>query len=164
MNLPPNKKYLRPFMPKMVPKLKMLRIYWTLTHDILNNLISILMSKIIFIKYLPTVQPKLVSKLKLLRIYWYMVHSIFQICQSRFWCQKSFLLNTYNLLGLNWSQNGKYSWFIEIWHIRYFECPNLNFDFKNYFVSNIYQLLGPNWSQRKICLEFVEIWSKIQFW
>ena len=51
------------------------------TCDISN--ISILMSKIIFIKYLPPVQPKLVPKSKVLRIYWNLTHSIFRICQSR---------------------------------------------------------------------------------
>ena len=49
------------------------------TFDISNILISILMSKIIFIKYLPLLRPKLVPKLKVLRIYW---NSIFQIYQN----------------------------------------------------------------------------------
>ena len=61
-------KYLPPAKNKLVPKLKMMRIYWNLVHVIP---ISVLMSKIIFIKYLTPVRPKLVPKLKLkvLRIY-----------------------------------------------------------------------------------------------
>ena len=80
-----------------------------------NIPILILMSKIIFIKYLPPVQPKLVPKLKVLRIYWNLAHSIFQICQSRFWCQKWFLLSIYHLLGPDWFQYEKCSELIEIW-------------------------------------------------
>ena len=78
----------------------MLRIYWNLgTFDISNIPISILMSKIIFIKYVPLAQPKLILDLKLLRVYWNVAHSIFQICQSGFWCQKWFLWNIYQLPG-----------------------------------------------------------------
>ena len=93
-------KYLAPVWPKLVPRLKMVRIYWNLgTFDISNIPISILMSKIIFIKYVPLAQPKLILDLKLLRVYWNVAHSIFQICQSGFWCQKWFLWNIYQLPG-----------------------------------------------------------------
>ena len=109
------KKYLPPVRPKLVPKLKILRIYWNLgKFDISNIPISILMSKIIFIKRLP-VRPRLVPKLKVLRIYWNLSNSIFKIYQSGFWCQKLFLWNIYHLLSKNWSQNWKCSGFIEIW-------------------------------------------------
>ena len=57
------------------------------TSNISSMLISILMSKMIFMKCLP---PVLVPNLKMLRIYWDLAHSVFQICQSRFWCQKCF--------------------------------------------------------------------------
>ena len=133
-------KYLAPVRPKLVPKLKVIRICWNLaysiflirqprfwcqkwflwiiylllgpnwsqnqecsgllkfgTYDISNISISLLMSKIIFIKYLPLVRRKLVAKLKVLIIYWNLAHSIFQICQSKFWCQKWFLWNIYLL-------------------------------------------------------------------
>ena len=96
-------------------------------------------------KYLPPVWPKMLPKLKMLKIYWNLTHSIFEICQSWFSCQKWFLLNIYHLLDPNWSQNWKCSGFIDIWHIWYFEYPNLDFDIKNYFLWNIYQLLGSNW-------------------
>ena len=82
--------------------------------DISNIPISILMSKVIFIKYLPPVQPKLVPKLKVRRIYWNLAYSIFEICKFQFWSQKWFLLSIYHLLGPNWSQNEKCSDFIEI--------------------------------------------------
>ena len=86
----------------------MRRIYWNLgIFDILNIPISILMWKIIFIKYLPLFWPKLVTKLKVLRIYWNLAYSIFQICQTRFWCQKWFFWITHLLLVPNWSQNQK---------------------------------------------------------
>ena len=124
--------------------------------------ILILTSKIIFIKYLPSVRPKLVPKLKILRIYRNLAHSIFQICQSWFWCQKLFLLNIYHLLGRNWSQNEKCLGLIEIWHIWYFEYPDLDFDVKNYFLSNIFQLLGQNWSKNKKMLSIY--WNLIKIW
>ena len=125
-------KYLPPVRPKLVPKLKMLRIYRNLgTFDISNIPILSLMWNIILMKYLPLVLPKSVAKLKVLRIYWNLANSIFQICQYRFWCWKWFLWNTYLLLGPNWSQKKKCSSFIEIWQIWYFEYPNLDFDVKN---------------------------------
>ena len=141
-------KYLTIVRPKLVPKLKVLKIYWNLTHsmfqicesrfwcqkwfllniyhllgpicskiknardllkfglfDISTIMISILISKTIFIKYLAPVPPKLVQKLKMPKIYWNVAQSIFQICQSRFWCQKRFLLNICHLWDPNWSQN-----------------------------------------------------------
>ena len=126
--------------------------YLDLDSDIKNN----------FMKYLPPVRPKLVPKLKVFRIYWNLVHSIFQICQSWFWCQKLFLLNIYHLLGPNWSQNEKCLGLIEIWHIWYFEYPDLDFDVKNYFLSNIFQLLGQNWSKNKKMLSIY--WNLIKIW
>ena len=120
-------KYLPPVRPKMVLKLKIVRIYWNLAHlifqvcrslfeclkqflwniyhllypnspkiknaqnllkfgriDISNMPISILMSKISFMKYLPPVRPKLAPKLKMFRIYWYLAQLIFQIYWFRF--------------------------------------------------------------------------------
>ena len=128
------RKYLQHVRPKLVSKLKMHRIYWNLNiSDILNILILILMCKLIFIKYLPLVWPKLVPKLKVLRFYWNLAHLIFQIFWSRFRCQTLFSLNTYHLLGSNWSQNLKCSKFIEVWHIWYFEYPNFDFNVKTYF-------------------------------
>ena len=127
-------KYLPPAKSKLVPKLKMLRIYWNLgTFDISNIPILILMWKIIFIKYLPFARPKLVRNLKVLRIYSNLIRLIFRISRSRFWGQKLLSLNTYYLFGPNWSQNEKCSKFIEIWYIRYFKHAYLNFDVKNDF-------------------------------
>ena len=68
------------------------------------------MSKIIFMKYLSPVRPKLAPKLKVLRIWWNLAHWIFQIFQSRFWCQKWFLLNIYHLLGPKWSIVYRSTW------------------------------------------------------
>ena len=129
-------KYLPPARPKIVPKSKMLRIYWKLAHlifriswswfwcqnvlllntyhcsaqigskiksaqnllkfgtfDISNMPISILMTKMIFIKSLQPVRPKLFPKLKIFLIYWNLVHLIFRISRSQFWCQKLFFIN-----------------------------------------------------------------------
>ena len=92
--------------------------------------------KVIFIKYLSPVWHKLVPKLEVLRIYWNLAQSIFQICQSWFCCQKYFsLLNIYQLLGPNWSQNERCSEFIEIWPNWYFQYANLNFDVKMIFIK-----------------------------
>ena len=92
--------------------------------------------KVIFIKYLSPVWHKLVPKLEVLRIYWNLAQSIFQICQSWFCCQKYFsLLNIYQLLGPNWSQNEKCSEFIEIWLNWYFQYANLNFDVQMIFIK-----------------------------
>ena len=60
------------------------------TFGISNMSISILMSKMIFIKYLPP-RPKLVPKLKILRIYWNLTYLIFWISWSRFWYQIFFI-------------------------------------------------------------------------
>ena len=98
-----------------------------------------MLSKMIFVKNLPPVRAKLVPKLKVLRVYWNLAQLIFRIFRSRFWFQKLFLLNTYNLFGPNWSQNEKCSEFIEIWHIRFW-C-------RKWFLSKIYHLLDPNWLQ-----------------
>ena len=62
------------------------------TFDISNMAISILMSKMIFIKYLLPFRPELVPKLKMLRIYWNLTHLIFRISWPRFWCQKIFFI------------------------------------------------------------------------
>ena len=133
------------------------------TFHISNILILNLVSKIIFIKFLPPVWPKVVSKLTRLRIYWNLTFPIFQICQSRFWCQKWFLSNIYHLLDLNCFQNYKCPEFIEIWHIWYFKYVDLNFNVKNDFLSNMCQLLSPNWCQNEKCSEFIEIWLNLYF-
>ena len=101
----------------------------------------ILMSKIFFKKYLPPVRHKLVPKLKMHRIYWNLANVIFRISRSRFWCHRLFLLNIYHLFGPNWSQNLKYSEFIEIWPNWYFKYPGLDFNIRIIFI-NTYRLLG----------------------
>ena len=128
-------KYLPPARSKLVPKMKILRIYRNLAHLIFKYPDLKFDVKVIFIKYLPPIRPTLVPKLRVLRIYWNLVHSIFQICQSRFWCRKCFLSNIYQLLGSNWPQNEKHSEFIKIWTSWYFKYVDLNFDVKMIFVK-----------------------------
>ena len=98
-------KYLPPVRPKLVPKLKVLRIYWNLVHSIFRICQSLFWcQKYFFIKYLPIARSQLIPKWKTLRIYRNLAELIFQICWSRFWCQKWFLLNIHHLLGLNCSK------------------------------------------------------------
>ena len=67
-------KYLSPARPKLVPKSKMLRIYWNLAHLIFRISQSwFWCQKLLFIKYLPIATPKLVPKWKMLRIYWNLI-------------------------------------------------------------------------------------------
>ena len=74
------------------------------TFHIWNMSISILMSKMIFIKSLQPFRPKLVPKIKILRIFWNLEHLIFRIFRSRLWChQKKIFSIIYQLLGPNWS-------------------------------------------------------------
>ena len=100
--------------------------------NISNMPISILMSKMVFMKYILLGLNWCQNK-KMLKIYRNLAHLIFRISQSQFWCQKLISLNTYHFFGPNWSQNVKCSEFIEIWHIRYFKYANLDFEFKNGF-------------------------------
>ena len=90
------KKYFYHLLGQISPKIKNAQDLLNFgKFDISNILISIPMSKIIFIKYLPPVRPKFFPKSKVLRIYWNLSHSIFQVCQSGFWCQKWILWNIY---------------------------------------------------------------------
>ena len=66
--------------------------------------ISILLSKMIFIKHLKPARSNLVPKLKVLRIYWNLANKIFQNANPCFWCQKLFLWNIYNLIYPTWSK------------------------------------------------------------
>ena len=101
-------KYLLPVRPKMVPELKMLRIYWNLAHVIFRiSWFRFWCQKLFLLN--TTCSAKMVSKLKVLRIYRNLSLLVFETCQSRNWCQKWFLINIYHLLGPNWSQNWKFS-------------------------------------------------------
>ena len=135
------------------------------TCDISNIQISILISKIIFIKYLQPVRPKLLSKFKVHRIYWNLAHLIFQIWQSRFWCQKWFILNIYHLLVPDWYQNRKCSGFIEIWYIWYFEYPTSILLSKIIFYQifiNCYAQIGPKIKNAQNLLKFDKNWNLVK--
>ena len=121
-------------------------------------LITHIISKTIFIKYLPPVRPKMVPKLKMLRVFWNLAHVLFRISQSRFWCRKLFLLNTYHLFGLNSFQNWKYFEFIEIWYIWYFKYIDLYFNIKN----NFYQIVFSNFNIYQISVksEHFSFWDQ----
>ena len=97
--------HLPPVRPKLVPKVKVLRIYWNLRHSKFQICqCRFWCQKCCFIKYLPIVWPQLVPKWKMLRIYWNSADLLFQTCRSQFWCQGWFLLNIYHRLGPNWSK------------------------------------------------------------
>ena len=83
------------------------------TFDISNMSISILISKMIFVKYLPPVRPKLVPKLKVPQIYWNWHNWYFTYADLDFNVKNDYLSNIYQLLGLNFSQNEKCSKFIK---------------------------------------------------
>ena len=126
------------------------------TFDISNMPVSILMSKMIFMKYLPAV------RFKLLRIYWNLVHLTFRISGSRFWCLKLFSLTIYHFFGPNWSQNKKYSEFIEIGTL---DISNMPICWcQRWFLWNIYQLPGQINSKIKIALKFMFDISSIPIW
>ena len=114
----------------------------------------------IFIKYLPPVNPILVPKLKMLRIYWNLAYLIFRISQSRFWCQRLFLLNIYHLLGPNWSQNQKY---LKFGTLDISNMPVSVFLWKMFFYQIFTNLLGLNWSKNEKWSEFLEIWLNWYF-
>ena len=86
-------KYSPPARPKLAPKLKVLGIYWNLTHFIFR----ISRAGFWFQKLFSLNTYHLFGT----RIYWNLAHSIFQICQSRCLCQKWFLLNIYHILDPN---------------------------------------------------------------
>ena len=84
-------KYLPPPRPKMVPKLKMLRIYWNLAHVIFRiSRFRFWCQKLFLLN--TTCSAQIDPKLKVVRICWNLAHSISQMCQSRFWCQKLFFV------------------------------------------------------------------------
>ena len=103
-------KYLSSVGPKLIPKLKVPRIYWDLAHLIFQiSDLDFNVKNDFLIKYLPIARSKMVPKWKTLKFYWNLAELIFQICRSLFWCQKWFLLNIYHLLGPNFS-----SWILRL--------------------------------------------------
>ena len=119
------------------------------TFDISNISISILMSKMIFIKCLPPVRPKLVPELKVPRIYLNLAHSIFEIRQSQFWCEKCFFIKNLPVawprLVPNWNTLRIYRNLVEL----IFQICWSQFWCQKWFLLNIYHLLGQNWSRIK---------------
>ena len=137
--------YLPPVRTKLVPKLKMLRIYWNLGHLIFQTSRSRL--KIIFIKYLSPVSAQIGLKIKSAQKLLKFGTSVFQICWPRFWRKNLFLLNTYHLFGPKWVPKLKV---LRIyWHLAHliFQLCRSRFWCQKWFLLNIYHLLGPSFSQ-----------------
>ena len=121
-------KYVPPVRPKLVPKLKVLRIYWNLAHSIIQICQSWFLCKKLFLWIIYHLLGPCWSQLKMLRIYWILPYLIFQTSRSWFWWQKSFLSNIHQLLGPNWSQNEKCSELTETsWKLK-FDKNNNNLD------------------------------------
>ena len=132
-------KYLPPVRPKMVPKSKMLRIYWNFpTCDISNILISILLSKIIFIKYLRPAWPRFFPKLKMFKIYWNLAHSILMLKMifiKYLPPARPKLAPKLKMLRIYWN----------LAHLIFRISPS-RFWCQRLFLLNIYHLFSPNWS------------------
>ena len=112
----------------MVPKLHMLLLKFG-TFDT-SNLVTSYLMLMIFINYLPPVRLKLVPVLKsgqsLLKLG---IFDILNIPISNLMLKKRFI-NNYQLLDQNWSQNKKYSKFVEIWANWYFTYADFDFNVK----------------------------------
>ena len=125
--------------------------------DISNMPISILKSKINFMKYLPHFRSKLVPKLNMLKIYWNLAYLIFRICRFWFKCQKIFL---------------KYLPPVKLKLIPKIKMPRIYWSFVTFDVSNIpFSILmskiifvkyglpaKPKLFPRLKMLKFIEIW------
>ena len=98
-------KYLPRVRPKLVPKLKVHRIYWNLEHSIFQICaISILISKMFFYKIFTNcyslIGPKMINTQNLLRFGQVDISNMLTSILMSKW----FILNIYYLLGPNWSK------------------------------------------------------------
>ena len=114
-------------------------------------------------KYLPITRPKLVPKWKMFRIYWSLVAFLFQICWSRFWCQKGFIKYLPPGRDPNLSQNWKCPECIKTWNICYFKYADLSFNVKNNFYEIFTTFLAQSVSkiknpQKLLKFETIDIW------
>ena len=128
---------------------------WTYKSSSTNN--QLLMTHIMsyIMKYLPPVRPKMVPKLKMLRIYWNFAYVIYPISQSRFSCQKLFLLNTTCS-----AQNGpKIKSAQNLLKFGTFDISNLPIPILMSKMTLMKYLspVRPKSSQNWICSEFIEI-------
>ena len=125
--------------PKLLPKLKVPRIYWNLVQinpkikhaqnffkfdpfDISKMATLILMSKIIFIKYLPSIRFKLIIKSKMLRINWNLAHLIFKYTNFSFNGFYGILTNCKAKITLRLKLISN-----SFWYFKYFNLPIMIF-------------------------------------
>ena len=110
----------------MVPKLKMLRIYWNLAHLIFRKSQSRFWCQNLFLSNI----------YHLLGLNRFLAHSLFETCQSQFWCQNfgPKMKNAQNLLRFD--------------QIDISNMP-ITILMSKWFLLNIHYLLGPNWSKIK---------------
>ena len=127
-------KYLPPVISKMVPKLKMFRIYWNLAHLIFQICQSqfwcgkwFLLNIYHLLGWNWSQSQKYAEFIGIFHI-WY-----FKYADLEFNLKNDFLSNTDQLLGPNWSHKEKHSKFIENWLNRYFKDADLYFDVKLHF-------------------------------
>ena len=137
--------------PKLLPKLKVPRIYWNLVQinpkikhaqnffkfdpfDISKMATLILMSKIIFIKYLPSIRFKLIIKSKMLRINWNLAHLIFKYTNFSFNGFYGILTNCKAKITLRLKLISN-----SFWYFKYFNLPIMIFA-KRFWHSIIFDI------------------------
>ena len=140
------KKYLPPVGPKLVPKLKMFRIYWNLGNSIFRIsrsrfwcqiLISLNIYHLFVLNW--SQNQKCSEFIEIEHIQYFKYANLeFDV--------KMVFMKYYHLLGSNWSQNEKYSGFIEISVHLIFLIALSWFCCQKLFSLNTYQLFGPKWS------------------
>ena len=101
-------------------------------------LISILMSKMIFIKYLPPARLKFFSKIKSAYIFWKL--GTFDISNKQISILKSKLIfmKYLPLVRPKLAPKLKMLGSIEIWHIQYFKYADLQFNVKKMIICEIF--------------------------
>ena len=127
-------KYLPPVRPKVVTKLKVLRIYWNLANIIFQISRSwFWCQKLFSLNTYHLFVPKWSQNLKCSEFteIWHIWY--FKYVDLNFNVKNDFLSNMCQLLGPNWFQNEKCSEFTEIWLNLYFKYADLNLDVKNDF-------------------------------
>ena len=114
----------------MVPKLKMLRIYWNFAHLIFQiSRFRFLCQRLFLLNIYHLLGPNWSQNEKyseFIKIW----HIILNMSISILMSKMLFLSNIYQLLRPNWSQNKKCSEFINVWPSWYFKYAGLNFDMK----------------------------------
>ena len=138
----------------MVPKLKMLRIYWNLVYVIFRISQSRFRCQKLLTTCLTQIGPKIKSAQNLLKF------GTFDILNTPISIQMSKMIFIKYLPPVRPKLVPILKMLRIYWDLAHliFRISRSCFDVKNYYLSNIYRLLGPNWSQNEKSSEFTEIW------